>query len=400
MIQVPSGVQRILVCLLCFSLLPVQLAPPVFSAPLPPAPNKVDRHWANSESDATTVVENEDQSPPSALAAFSVFPAPVQQTNSPFLPWQQTAASLIHITDAGFDPPTSAVFGPTDVTWINDTATTHILRSGESGQIGGTAVFLPLIQRGSRSAVEAAAVYLPYLYQQANVADFSATLAPGQSFTYCFTAPEIYKFHLASAPTIQGTLTLSGVALLRASPANGEGEVAVTRETVLEFSGALDPASVTPAAFTAVAGAATLDYRLNLSADKRRVTLFYKEVLPGSTRVRVSVDGSLIKDAQGNNVDADGDGAAGGNAVLEFDTLSLTVIPGTAVCGRVFASELAVNASNVSVNTPLTGVTVSVAGREGDLNTKTDANGNFCLNPAPSTWRTRQPRRVGLWRWT
>ncbi len=112
------------------------------------------------------------------------------------------------------------------------------------------------------------------------------------------------------------------------------------------------------------------------------MTLFYKEVLPGSTRVRVSVDGSLIKDAQGNNVDADGDGAAGGNAVLEFDTLSLTVIPGTAVCGRVFASELAVNASNVSVNTPLKDVTVSVDGLE--LQTKTDVNGNFCLNPAPA----------------
>ncbi len=256
MIQGPSRVQRILVCLLCFSLLPVHVSPPVFSAPLGPVRANADRQFVDPEQAATTTADEEDQSSPSALAAFPTFPDGVEQTNDLFLSLQQAATTLIHITDTGFNPPTSAGFGPTDVTWINDTATTHTLRSGEPGQTGPAKIFLPLIQRGSRSAVEAAAVYLPYLYQQANVADFSATLAPGQSFTYRFTAPEIYKFHLASAPTIQGELTLSGVALLRASPANGEGEVAVTRETVLEFSGALDPASVTPAAFTAIAGAA------------------------------------------------------------------------------------------------------------------------------------------------
>jgi plastocyanin len=321
---------------------------------------------------------------PPLLSSFPAFPSAGQTDSS--LTTSQAGTTLIRITDAGFDPPTLSVFGPTDVTWVNETAATHTLRGGEPGTAPGSGkIFLPLITKGSPSAVAAAMTYLEELRRQANnLSDFSATLAPGQSFTYRFTEVGQHKFYLVTAPQFSGQLTLSGTAILRTSPSNGEDGVASTRETILEFSGALDPATVTANAFTAKVGAQTLDYRLNLSPDRTRVTLFYKEALPGSTRVRVTIDGNQLKDAQGNGVDVDGDGAAGGNALLEFDTLSLTVVPGTKVCGRVFASELAVTASNVSVNTPLAGVKISVAGRDADLKTTTDANGNFCLDPAPS----------------
>ncbi|MEZ4731122.1 MAG: Ig-like domain-containing protein [Caldilineaceae bacterium] len=114
------------------------------------------------------------------------------------------------------------------------------------------------------------------------------------------------------------------------------------------------------------------------------MTLFYTNPLPGSARLRLTIDGNKLKDAQGVNVDVDGDGAAGGTQLIEFDTLSLTVVPGTAVCGRVFASQLDVTASGVAVNTPLQGATITVDGMADTLHAVTDANGNFCLDPAPA----------------
>ncbi len=291
----------------------------------------------------------------------------------------------IHITDTGFNPAELSVFGPTDVTWINETTITQTLQSGIPITTStGNNIYLPVVQRGGAASFAAAANYLDLLMQQAmSEPTFSAILPPGQSFRYRYLKPGLYQYHLSSAPQFKGEVNLSGVALLRANPSNGENDVAVTRETILEFSDALDATTVTAAAFAVTAGNTSLDYRLNLSADKSRVTLFYKDALPGSVRVRVMVDGSQLKDGKGLAVDVNGDGVAGGTQVIEFDTLSLTILPGTSVCGRVFASELAVNASNVSVNTPLKGATVTVDGMEDALRTTSDDNGNFCLDPAP-----------------
>ena len=381
---------RLLAVLLCFSLLPL-------NPKLATGIGKMVEHQAvvpatdvavKSPAAAVTPMATPTTGAAAvALAAFPSFPGAVQAAGSAFAPLGQTDASTIQITDNGFAPATLTIFGPTDVTWINNSATTHTLQSGEpdANPTGDAKLFLPLVTKGSPSAVAAAMNYLQALRQQVNaLADFSATLAPGQTFTYRFTKPGNYKFYLSTAPQVQGELALTGTALLRTSPSSGEDGVAATRETILEFSGPLDPATVTTAAFTARAGSRALAYRLNLSPDKTRVTLFYNDPLPGSARVRVDIAGDKLKDAQGGTIDVDGDGVAGGTLLLEFDTLSLTVVPGTQVCGRVFASELAVNASNVSVNTPLAGVTISVAGMEAALNAQTDANGNFCLNPAPS----------------
>ena len=59
-------------------------------------------------------------------------------------------------------------------------------------------------------------------------------------------------------------------------------------------------------------------------------------------------------------------GQPGGARVFEFDTLSLTPVAGTAVIGRVFASELASGPDGGvnGVNRPLAGVTISVDGME------------------------------------
>src|SRR6185436_13768885 len=113
------------------------------------------------------------------------------------------------------------------------------------------------------------------------------------------------------------------------------------------------------------------------------ITLFYDRDLPASSRVRATLDGGALRDRFGAKIDADGNGYAGGIARVEFDTVTLTTLPDTKVCGRVFASQLAPNGTS-SINVPLAGVTITVDGLETTLRTTSDAMGNFCLDPAPA----------------
>ena len=65
--------------------------------------------------------------------------------------------------------------------------------------------------------------------------------------------------------------------------------------------------------------------------------------------------------------------------MVEFNTLSLTILPGTSVVGRVFASEL----GEVGNSKPLSGVKITVDGRQDELFATTDSMGNFKLDPCP-----------------
>jgi hypothetical protein len=172
--------------------------------------------------------------------------------------------------------------------------------------------------------------------------------------------------------------------LIALSPADGESGVAVTRETIIRFKSPIQSASVTNAAFTARFNNQTLGFRLQHSADRRSVTLFYDDALPASARIELLLDGDLILDDDSVPVDINLDGVPGGQLVSTFDTLSLTVIPGTEVCGRVFASEIDAANPTRGVNVPLQGVNISVDTLESTLHTSTDSAGNFCLNPAPA----------------
>lgn len=169
------------------------------------------------------------------------------------------------------------------------------------------------------------------------------------------------------------------------SPAAGEADVAVTRETTLYFSSPLSQAAtpLTNAVYATFGGRRLLT-RLELSGDRRKASLFYQENLPGSARVQVTVDGDLLPDAGGRKVDADRDGMEGGKGQFHFDTVNLTAAPGVVVVGQVFASELATSGGvGTPQNRPLAGVTITVDGREQDLRAVTDAEGRFTLSPAP-----------------
>jgi len=165
------------------------------------------------------------------------------------------------------------------------------------------------------------------------------------------------------------------------SPANGETGVAVTRETILRFSEALAEGTMLDGELLrAEAAGRRILSRVEMSSDRRTVTLFYLENLPSSARVTVNLDARTLRDARGQIVDADGDGQPGGVGRITFETLGITPLAGTAVIGRVFASELA---GGGTLNKPLEGVTITVDGAEETLRTTTDANGNFRLDPCP-----------------
>jgi hypothetical protein len=176
------------------------------------------------------------------------------------------------------------------------------------------------------------------------------------------------------------TVTPPSPARIESSPANGEGAVAVTRETVLRFSRAIaNPELITAQTLFAQFGGQLLQSRIHVAPDRKTVTLFYLQTLPASARIRVQFQTDGLLDQLGVALDGDRDGHAGGLAVIDFDTLTLTTLPGTAVAGRVFASQL----GDSGVNTPLAGVVVSVDGLETTLRTTTDAMGNFRLEPSP-----------------
>ncbi|MCI0541851.1 MAG: Ig-like domain-containing protein, partial [Verrucomicrobiales bacterium] len=169
--------------------------------------------------------------------------------------------------------------------------------------------------------------------------------------------------------------------IIETSPAFGESGVAVTRETIFRLSAPLAASAIiTSDHLYAEFGARRLLSRVELSGDRKTVTLFYLENLPGSARILVTFNGGEVKDAAGADIDADGDGQPGGRRVLEFETAGLVGLPNTGVIGHVYASEKGPGGANQ----PLRNVTVTVDGAEEALRTVTDANGFFKLQPAPA----------------
>ena len=69
-------------------------------------------------------------------------------------------------------------------------------------------------------------------------------------------------------------LDTSSTKLVSSSPSNGDGNVAVTRETILRFDGPLMAESVSSDAIFATFGGETLPTRLHVSPDATTVTMF------------------------------------------------------------------------------------------------------------------------------
>jgi len=168
-------------------------------------------------------------------------------------------------------------------------------------------------------------------------------------------------------------------------PIPGEGGVSVNRETVFHFSAPLaaDARITTDNFFAGFSGRKFLS-RVELSSDRRKATLFYLEPIPGSTRITAVFTANGIKDANGLEIDADGDGRPGGFHLLQFDTYSTAPIANTAISGVVYASEPVPDGQGGLTNLPIRGVTITVDGAEETLRAVTGADGRFTLSPSPS----------------
>lgn len=172
--------------------------------------------------------------------------------------------------------------------------------------------------------------------------------------------------------------------LFESSPYAGESGVALTRETVLNFTRPLAAGTVlTKDGFFATFAGRKILARTEISSDRRKATLFYLENLPASARVQVTLRGDGLTDDLGRGPDLDGNGVAGGDAVFTFDTTGNSAVVGTAVIGHVYASETIPDGQGGQANKPLEGVTITVDGAEESLRATTDASGFFKLSPAP-----------------
>lgn len=149
------------------------------------------------------------------------------------------------------------------------------------------------------------------------------------------------------------------------SPSNGANDVAVTHETVLYFT---RPLAGPPGQFDIEVEAAGLlvPKIIYTSSDLRTVTVFYRNGLPGSSQVRITIKPTDLRDENGDELDLDGDGEPGGLGVIDFNTHTLSSLEGTSIGGRVFASELGVEGSEL----PLSAATITVDGRENDVDRK------------------------------
>ncbi|MGK0237346.1 MAG: RHS repeat-associated protein [Candidatus Pelagisphaera sp.] len=193
---------------------------------------------------------------------------------------------------------------------------------------------------------------------------------------------------LSTFGSLVSVIAAAGAPLTRVvelSPSNGQGGIAVTRETVLRFSNPLAENTVIDAdALSVTVGGEEVAARFVLSKDLKVLTVFYDQNLPANAKVELSFDGSLVNDLAGRAVDADADDAAGGVLAFFFNTLSVASFSDTSVCGRVFASLLESGNAGGSINVPLAGVKITVDGREDELFAFTDQFGDFRLDNAPA----------------
>lgn len=174
------------------------------------------------------------------------------------------------------------------------------------------------------------------------------------------------------------TLPLASVRFT--SPFAGESNIALTRETILQFTIPLSlGATLDTTRFHADFGGVKILSRVELSADRKKATLFYLEPLPASARPHVTFDSTGLTDLLGRPVDGDGDGQPGGVLTFTYDTAPITAVPDTGIIGHVYASERAPGGGDV----PLAGALVRVVGSE-TLFTFTAADGSFALTPCPA----------------
>jgi hypothetical protein len=164
------------------------------------------------------------------------------------------------------------------------------------------------------------------------------------------TIPQIIEY--VQALGTPPSPTASSAAVVSVSPADGESLVSLTRETIVNFSAEVDPATVTSESFYVIAKGTRIPGRIRVSATERFATFFYDDPLPESTAVRVYLDGDRIMGRDGQKLDANSNGQPGGVGRFEFRTLPLSLISNTSVWGYVYDSYHVIPQEQFSISVP------------------------------------------------
>jgi Tol biopolymer transport system component len=186
----------------------------------------------------------------------------------------------------------------------------------------------------------------------------------------------------------------------RHTPLAGADEVGVTFRPQVFFSRPVDVASLTADNFFATDPTGVkLPATIVPARDGSFAWLYLTNPMPSSATVEVHVLGSTIRPQLGAEaLDADGDGAPGGDLIYSFSTVSLTPLPGTSLTGRVVdpgvdlkpmtfddiragADGVLHTADDVFLN-PIANAHVFILGLE-DEAVFTDANGFFSFDAVP-----------------
>src|SRR5262249_17326814 len=107
----------------------------------------------------------------------------------------------------------------------------------------------------------------------------------------------------------------------------------VTFKPQVFFSKPVDPASLNATNFFVSYSGQPVPARIVPANDGRFAWLFVQGPMPAAARLTLTVDGSTIRAAAGETLDADGDGLPGGRLETTFTTVSLMPLPGTALSG-------------------------------------------------------------------
>ncbi len=161
--------------------------------------------------------------------------------------------------------------------------------------------------------------------------------------------------------------------VLAIRPTDGSERANLDGKITIEFNRPVDPDTISADSVQITALGEALAGRFSLSSDGTLLTFFADDLLPAATSVRVVVDGTQVRAADGGPVSTTDEGTS------TFDTASLTRVPDTNVEGFIFDANFR---DEDGLDIPLEGVVVSVIGLPG-VTAVTDENGRFFLEDLP-----------------
>jgi hypothetical protein len=185
------------------------------------------------------------------------------------------------------------------------------------------------------------------------------------------------------------------------TPTNAASDVGSTFRPQVFFSRPVATATLNSNNFYATdTTGRKLPARIVPAGDGSFAWLFFETAMPGSSTITVHVDGSTILAADGGDLlDANGDGAPGGQFQYRFSTVSLAPLAGTTLSGKVVdpgpdlkpmtfddiraGADGALHTSDDVFLNPIAGVRVFIVGLE-HLAVFTDSSGNFHFDAVPS----------------